>query len=304
MTLPKEFLEYPHRGPGMDHELYEFSKLFDRTPVRWPDEARIALWITPTLEYFPITPNDKPFRAPGHMVIPYPDLRTYSTREYGSRVGAYRIFKTLDRFGLRATVAMNAAIAQRYPLLLREVVQRGWEVMAHGVDMNCLHFGGLDEATERGYIEESVDTLRRLSGQPVTGWLSPARSESENTLHLLPEYGIEYVCDWVNDDLPYVMQTRAGELVAMPHTYEIEDRNFIVTLGHPESAYTDMLIATFDTLYEEARTHGGRVLHLSLTPYVIGLPFRIKALEKALAYFAEKSGVWSATSAQILAAWR
>jgi hypothetical protein len=104
--------------------------------------------------------------------------------------------------------------------------------------------------------------------------------------------------------MPYVMQTRDGKLVAMPHTYEIEDRNFIVTLGHSEAAYTDMLIATFDTLYEEARTHGGRILHLGVTPYVIGLPFRIKALEKALEYFMQKSGVWSATSSEILMNWK
>lgn len=304
MTLPKGFLEYPHRSHGMDHDLYEWSNLFARKPVQWPDEALVALWITPVLEYFPITPNDEPFRAPGHMVTPYPDLRTYSTREYGTRVGVYRLFKALDQFNLKASVAMNAAVARRYPLLVREVVQRDWEIIAHGVDMNSLHYGGLSEATERGYIKESVDTLRRLSGQSVTGWLSPARSESENTPHLLPEYAIEYCCDWVNDDMPYVMQTRGGDLVAMPHTHEIEDRNFIMTLGHPEAAYTDMLIATFDTVYEEARTHGGRILHLGLTPYVIGLPFRIKALEKALHYFAQKSGVWSATSAEILEAWR
>ncbi len=99
------------------------------------------------------------------------------------------------------------------------------------------------------------------------------------------------------------MQARGGELAALPHTHEIEDRNFIVTLGHSEAAYTDMLIATFDTVYEEARTHGG-ILQLGLTPYVIGLPFRIKALETALEYIMQKAGVWSATSAEILTAWR
>jgi allantoinase len=304
MTLPKEFLEYPHRTHGMDHDLYEWSNLFDRKPIEWPGNALVALWTTPTLEYFPITPNDGPFRAPGHMVIPYPDLRTYSTREYGTRVGACRIFRALDKFEVKASVALNAAVARRYPWLVREIVRRDWEVVAHGVDMNCLHYGGLDENVERKYIGDSVDTLRRLSGQAVTGWLSPARSESENTLHLLPEYGIEYCCDWVNDDMPYVVNTRNGELVAMPHTYEIEDRNIIVTLGHSESAYTDMLISTFDTIYEEARSCGGRVLQLGLTPYVIGLPFRIKALEKALEYIVKKPGVWSATAAEILAAWR
>jgi allantoinase len=201
-------------------------------------------------------------------------------------------------------VPINAAVATRYPQLVKAITQRDWEVVAHGVDMNCLHYGGLDADTERGYITESVKTLRRLSGQAVTGWLSPARSQSENTPHLLPESGIEYCCDWVNDDLPYAMKTRAGELIAMPHTYEIEDQNFIVALGHSESAYTDVLCATFDTIYEEARTHGGRILHLGLTPYVIGLPFRIKALEKALKYITQKSGVWSATSADIVTAWR
>ena len=132
----------------------------------------------PVLEYFPMDTPKEPFIAPGGSSSPYPDPRVYSSLDYGNRVGAFRVFKALKKYGLKASVAFNSCVAQRYPFLLNEAMLRGWEVLAHGVDMAELHHGDLDIETERGYVQESLATLREFSGQPVTGWISPARSES------------------------------------------------------------------------------------------------------------------------------
>ncbi len=209
MSLPPGYLEYPRRRHGMDHDLYPWSKAFARPRIEWPDGARVALWIVPALEFFPLNPVGKPFRAPGSMVTPYPDLRHYTTRDYGNRVAIYRIAKLLDAFGLRASAAVNGAVAERYPALVRDLVGRGWEVLAHGWDMDTLHHGGLARDAEADIVARTLGTLRRLSGQPVNGWLSPAKCESAHTLELLHAHGVEYVCDWVNDDLPYEIAARS-----------------------------------------------------------------------------------------------
>jgi len=304
MPLPKDYLEYPKRRHGMDHDLYPWSNLFARKPVEWPNGAKVALWLVPALEFFPLDVKADPFKAPGHMVTPYPDLRTYTTRDYGNRIGIFRIMKVLDGFGLKASAAVNARVAERHPFLLNEMTRRGWEIIAGGYDMNSLHYGGLDETAERNQIKKTVEILRRASGNKVTGWLSPARSESANTLHLLPEYDIEYVCDWVNDDMPYAMTTRGGTLVAMPHSNEMDDYQILVNLRHPEAVFEEEVLDAFDLLYKEAERHGGRILQLTLTPYVIGLPFRIKSLERVLGKIMEREGVWPATGAEILESWK
>jgi len=304
MTLDKSYLEYPLRRHGMDQDIYPWSNLFERKKITWPGKARIALWIIPALEYFPLDVKSEPFKAPGHMVTPYPDYRTYTTRDYGTRIGIFRIIKVLDAFGLKASVATNARIAERHPFLINEITRRGWEVMAHGYDMNTLHYGGMDKHQEATNMRKTVEVLRTASGQPVTGWLSPARSESENTLDLLPENGIDYVCDWVNDDMPYEMKTKNGSLLAMPHSNELDDRQISVNYHHPEAVFEEQIIDAFNYLYKESETHGGRILALTLTPYVIGLPYRIKSLEKVLGHITGHDGVWSATGAEIAAAWK
>ncbi|MEO0617134.1 MAG: polysaccharide deacetylase family protein, partial [Pseudomonadota bacterium] len=232
MSLDGDYLKYPRRGYGMDHDHYDWSMLADRTPVTWPDNKPLALWVNVTLQFFPLDQKGKPFPPPGGMVTAYPDLRHFTLRDYGNRVGVFRIFKALDAFDVAASVAMSARLAERTPYLLQRVVERGHELLCHGWDMDSLHYGGLDEAEERERIARSLGTLRGASGQPVTGWLSPAKSQSKNTPALLVENGIEYMCDWINDDLPFPFRTPAGELTAMPLSTELEDRFVIMDNGH------------------------------------------------------------------------
>jgi peptidoglycan/xylan/chitin deacetylase (PgdA/CDA1 family) len=302
--LPEDYLSYPLRRYGMDHDRYDWSMLPRRKPVAWPGGARIALWVVPALEWFPLNMAGQPFKPPGAMQTAYPDLRHYTLRDYGNRVGIFRIMQALGRHAIPATVAVNAAVALRYPSLIERCKALGWEFIANGLDMDHLHHGGLDPAEEQRWIEQSLEILRRATAAPVRGWLSPAKSESFQTLDLLGQAGIDYVCDWVNDDMPYAMRTAAGPLVAMPHPIDIDDYTILVNNHHTEDDFRDQLIDHFDVLYRESAQEGGRVMAISLHPWVIGQPYRIRALEEALAHIMRHKGVWPATGSQILEAWR
>jgi len=303
-SLPDSYLEYPLRRHGMDHDRYDWSPIPQRRPVAWPGGARIALWVVPALEWFPLDMKGQPFKPPGAMQTSYPDLRHYTLRDYGNRVGIFRVMEALQRHAIPASVAVNAAVAVRYPSLVKACVARGWEIIANGLDMDHLHHGGLAEEQERALIEQSLRILGDAAGGRVRGWLSPAKSESFATPDLLREAGIEYVCDWVNDDMPFPMRTRAGELVAMPHPVDIDDYTILVQNHHTEDDFRDALIDQFDLLYREASPDNGRVMAISLHPWIIGQPYRIGALEQALRHIMQHSGVWPATGSQILAAWK
>jgi peptidoglycan/xylan/chitin deacetylase (PgdA/CDA1 family) len=302
--LPADYLDYPLRRYGMDHDRYDWSMLPERKPVAWPQQARVALWVVPALEWFPLNMAGIPFKPPGAMQTAYPDLRHYTLRDYGNRVGIFRIMKALEKHGIRPTVAVNAAVAVRYPSLIKECTQRGWEIMANGLDMDHLHHGGLAVDDEKKLIDTTLDILRKASGQAVRGWLSPAKSESAATLDLLGAAGLDYVCDWVNDDMPYAMRTASGPIHAMPHPIDIDDHTILVQNHHTEDDFRDQLCDQFDLLYKESATAGGRIMAISLHPWVIGQPYRMRALEEALAHIMRHPGVWAATGGEILDAWK
>jgi allantoinase len=306
MTVAKEYLEYPMRRYGMDQDFYEWSLLVKRPKVKWPNGARVALWITTDLEFFPLDQPAKPFKAPGGMVTAYPDLRHFTTRDYGNRVGIQRIWRVLDKYKMKSSVAMNSKVAERYPYLVRKINERGDEIIAMGVDQGKLHYGGMDDATEIAQVNESVNTLRKLSGQKVRGWMSPAKSESWNTLKHVKSAGIDYVCDWVADDMPFELKApdNAGKLWAMPHTSEISDRKIIIDNKHNEDEFVEQIQDQFTGLYKESAKQGGRIMSLSLTPYIMGLHYRIKYLDKALGWLAKQKNVWVANGSEILDAFK
>ncbi|MEC3947467.1 polysaccharide deacetylase family protein [Sphingobium sp. HWE2-09] len=286
MTLDPAYLDYPHRQQGMDHDLYPWSNLFTRPPIAWDDGKRVLTWIVVDLEWFPITPEDKPFRAPGHMQTAYPDYRHYTARDYGSRVGIYRLLDAAEKVGARISVAANGAIAQRYPELIRDIVAGGHEIIAHSTDMNGTIATGIVEDAERALIAGSLDAIEAASGTRPTGWLSIARSQSFDTPRLLAQAGLTYMCDWVNDDLPYAMQTGAGRILNLPLNHELSDRQILTVQQQSVDSYVEQMQDAFHWLDGEAKTHGGRMLPLNVTPYIMGLPYRIAAFERLLSWLA------------------
>ena len=300
MSLGKDYIEYPKRRHGMDHDLYAWSNMFERSSIDWGKGKKLAVLIVAALEYFPMQPNEGPFRAPGHMVTPYPDLRHYTARDSGPRVGFFRFLKVFESLGIKASVPMNAAIAERYPFIVEQVISGGHEIIGHSMTMNDIQFGGMERQAEADLIGQSVAVLQRVSGQKIRGWRSIAGSESENTLSLLVDAGIDFVCDWVNDDLPYRIKTDRGAITSLPLNHELSDRQMIAVCQNSEEQLVEQISDQADLLVAEAETYGGRMFAFSLTPYITGLPYRIKALEAALAPIVASDNVWVATGAEIL----
>ncbi|WP_372764877.1 polysaccharide deacetylase family protein [Litorivivens sp.] len=303
-SLDKSYLEYSERSYGMDHDRYDWSMLTERKPVQWPNGSKLALWVNVGLQFFPLNQQGKPFKVPGGMTMPYPDLRHYSLRDYGNRVGIYRFLKAFDRYGVTPTFAVNSRLAERTPYLMDVLKERGEEILCHGEHMDALHYGGQDKAEESDQIERALESLRKLSGQNVRGWISPAKSESANTPDLLAANGIEYFCDWVNDDMPYGFRTESGELIAMPLSTELEDFFVIQNNGHSEGSWVEQVCDACDFLLHEASEQGGRILALNIHPWLLGQPHRIARLEKALDYITSQDGVWSAGAGEILDCWK
>ena len=302
MSLDPAYLEYPARREGYDHALYRWSALHERPPVAWPGGKSVAVWFCVSLEWFPIVPTDAPFRAPGHMVTPYPDYRHYTAREYGSRVGVYRLLDSFGAAGVRASFATNAAIATRYPDLIADIVSAGHEIIGHSTDMNGTIASTVPEATERQIIAASLDTLERVSGIRPRGWLSIARSQSWNTPRLLAEAGLGYMCDWTNDELPYDF---ADGIVNLPLNHELSDRQIIAVQQQSAESWAQQMHDAFDWLATEASEQsGGRMLPIHVTPYIMGLPYRIGAFDALVAALARRNEAWVTTGNAIVDCWK
>ena len=302
MPLDKSYLEYPHRSYGMDHDRYDWSMLTDRKDVNWPNGKKLALWVNVSLQFFPLDQKGVPVKPQGGMIMPYPDLRHYSLRDYGNRVGIYRLLKAFDKYGVKSTYAVNAELAKRVPYLMAALKERGVEMLGHGWNMDTIHHNNMED--EAGIISESLEVLSRYSSQEITGWLSPGRFESDKTPEYLADVGIKYFCDWVNDDMPYNFRTDNGPLLAMPLSKELEDQFVLLSNLHSESSYGDQIKDAADMLITEAYEQGGRMLALSLHPWMMGQPHRIKVLEDILDYLMSKEEVWSASANEILEHWQ
>lgn len=309
MTLDPGYLAYPKRHQGYDHELYPWSNLHQRPPVAWP-RGSVAVWLCVSLEWFSIVPSDTPFRAPGHMQTAYPDYRHYTARDYGNRVGAWRLLDAFAKAKVKASFAINAAVAERYPELLRAVLDGGHEVIAHSTDMNGTIDSTLSESDERALIGDALARLRACGVEP-SGWLSIARSQSWNTLNLLGDAGLTYCCDWVNDELPFRFDEKRFEgLINLPLNHELSDRQIISVQQQSADTWAESLEDAFDWLAAEAARGGGdapggagRLLPVHLTPYIMGLPYRIGAVERLLALLTARPEAWFARGDEIVSAW-
>jgi allantoinase len=300
MSLDPAYLAYPKRRQGYDHDLYAWSSIFDRPPVTWPGGKTVAVWVCVSLEWFPLTPSDTRFRAPGHMQTPYPDYRHYTARDYGTRVGLYRLLNAFAGAGVRVSVAANSAIAERYPEVVRDIVSAGHEIIAHSTDMNGTIATGLPIEEERALIARSLDTLEQATGARPRGWLSIARSQSWNTLDLLKEAGLTYCCDWVNDELPYRF---SNGLIDLPLNHELSDRQIVTVQQQSADSWAEQMLDAFDWLATEARRFGGRMLPIHLTPYIMGLPYRISAVEAVLKALTARPEAWFARGDAIVESW-
>jgi allantoinase len=273
-----------------------YSALIDRAPLQWPGGARVALWVQMNLEHF--EPN-----GPGTTLPPSPrdppqvDAKNAGWREYGARVGIWRLMDILDRHEVRASAPINAEVLAVYPEITREALRRGWELMGHGLN-NSRTLSGLSEAEERAVIGTCVQALRSATGRPVRGWLGPGLAETPRTLDLLAEAGIEYVSDWCSDDQPFPIEVQTGRLIGVPYSMEINDYPAFLGAGLAPEHFFRTLCDQFEVLFEEGAQHG-RILGLCLHPFIAGQAFRARWIERGLEYILARGGVWVATAEEI-----
>jgi peptidoglycan/xylan/chitin deacetylase (PgdA/CDA1 family) len=216
-------------------------------------------------------------------------------------VGFYRLLDAFAKAGVKVSVAANGAIAQRYPSVIRDIVDAGHEIIAHSTDMNGTIASTLPVEDERALIRDSVAALSDVAGSAPRGWLSIARSQSFATPDLLVEAGIEYCCDWANDEVPW---TFANGLVNLPLNHELSDRQILNVQQQSVDSYAEQMLDAHDWLSAEAAVQGGRLLPLHLTPYIIGLPYRMDAFERLLADLAARDQTWFARGSDILDSFR
>jgi len=284
----------------MNNTRYPYSPIVRREPLRWPNGARLAVWVIPNIEHFHI---DKPGTAlrPG-SAQQVPDVYNFAWRDYGLRVGIWRIMSIFDKYGVRGTVALNAEVCEHYPAVVEEGLRRGWEYMGHGLT-NSQGMYGLPEDEEREVIGRTLEIIQRATGQRPRGWLGPGLAETARTPDFLAAAGVQYVGDWCADDQPFPLTVDGGELVAMPYSNELNDIPLVLHHHLSGQQIYETIRDQFDVLYQDGE-NTARVMGIALHPFITGVPHRAKYLDQALGYITGHRHVWMATGGEILDAYR
>ncbi|MBV9325695.1 MAG: polysaccharide deacetylase family protein [Chloroflexi bacterium] len=279
----------------MENQLYAYSPIIDRPPLHFPEGARVAFWVGLNVEHYQV---DKPSTSIfGGTATLQPDPLNYGWRDYGPRVGIWRMMDLLDKYHVRASVLLNSDVCERYPRIIREGNTRGWAWLAHGKN-NSIFEAGMSLEEERTYLRDVIGTIARATGQQPKGWLGPALTETFNTPEILADLGVSYLLDWCNDDQPFPLNVKAGRMISVPYSIEMNDVSLFVGKSLSGQDFAQAVTDQFDVLYAEGE-RTGRVMCLALHPFIVNQPFRHKYLDQALEYIAGHDDVWLATSDEI-----
>jgi allantoinase len=282
-------------------ERYDDSFITERKPFKWPGGNTLAVWFAPNVEVWHydsatgagIQPN------PTNYV---PDVFNYAWREYGMRVGLWRLADVFDAAGVKATVALNSQVCDVHPKAIEEMKKRGWEFMGHGTT-NSTNLAGLNPEAEVQTVKNILGTIEQATGKKPRGWLGSGLVETYNTLDILAAEGVIYCGDWNNDDQPVPMKVKSGKMFGIPYCNEINDIPLYIRKGYTGEQYFKSVIDQFDALYADSSKQP-RVMGVPLHPMISGQPLRIKHLERAIAHMKEHQGVWSATGSEIIDAYQ
>ncbi len=288
---------------------YDYVPITHRKPLKWPGGKRVALILTLNLETWDLVKNtDKPYYAGGPPILPdvlpgnIADFPNYTWREYGQRVGAFRLFELFDEMRVQPSCTINAATALRRRAMLDAALKRGCEIVAHNFEQGeLLTEFAQDPVRERDLIRRTLDVYEQAVGRKARGWLSSSLRGTLNTPDILAEHGLIFYCDLMNDDQPYLIQTPHGPIVSTPYSNEINDFTILTRRNHTTDEFRDVLIEELKVLYAEG-AESGRIMNVGLHPHVSGRAYRVRALREFLAYAKKLKGVWWATR-EAIATW-
>jgi allantoinase len=277
---------------------FKYSPINRRPPLKWPNGSRLALWVINNIEFFALDrpmPGDSNERPRGNDGTPM--VRHWSQRDYGNRVGVFRLMDVLSEHGIRSTVALNSDICIEHPQIIEDCMKLDWELIGH-CRTNTERVTEVAPDKERELISDSLAIIEKHTGKRPVGWLGAGLQETWNSLDHLVAEGCTYIADWVNDDQPYTMHVGGKTIVSVPYSYELNDASAIVRSKQTPGEFERMIRDQFDVLYTEGAT-SGRVMAICLHPFVMGQPHRIGALKRALEHIDRFDGVWKATGSEI-----
>ena len=272
------------------HGRYNYSSLPNRAQYEWPNGTKLAVYVAMNIEAFSYGEGKGAAIAPPEQAMSH---SIYSWRDYGNRIGFWRLMDMFDDLQIPVQHQINTAIYDECPDIPERIRSRNDEFLGHGYT-NSEEQGGLSEQKEKNLIDECTSTITKHEGKAPTGWMSPWLSNSETTMDLLQEAGYRYVMDWTMDDQPIWIKTRGGRLLSMPYPVEANDNRGIVWYRYTSSEFTDMLIDNFDEMLEQTQRDGHPlVCPISLHPFVVGRPYRIRQLRRALEHILKyKDRIW------------
>lgn len=279
---------------------YVDSLIFERKPFKWPGGKTLAVWIIPNVEVWGFDTGVDAAIAPNAAAGP--DVINFATREYGMRVGLWRIVDAIEAAGLKATVALNSGVCDVYPKAVEELKKRPWEFIGHGV-ANSSTLGTLSAEEEKKTILKALDTIQKATGKKVAGWISPGQVETANTPDILAELGVSYTGDWNNDDQPVKMKVKSGELYSLPYDYAVNDTNLYSSWGFTGEQYYQSVTDEFDVLESDSMKQP-RVMGLPVHPFLVGQPEHVGFFKRALQHMKQSEHVWFATGSEILEAYK
>ena len=271
------------------HGRYPFSAIVRRPAWDWPEGRRLAVYVAVNVEQFPFGEGLAPDLAPRQ---PEPDVVNFTWRDWGNRVGVWRLLELLDEHGIPAAALMNTAVYDHCPEVAAAFRARGDEIVGHG-RTNAERQADMDEAGEARMIREVTERIAREEGRPPLGWLGPWVNETPVTPDLLQEAGYHYLMDWAHDDQPVWLRTRAGgRILSVPYARPTNDMPMLHGAKHVPSVWTDLLIDQFDEMLAQSARQP-LIFNLSLHPFLIGHAFRLRQFRRLIEHIAaHRERIW------------
>ena len=270
------------------HGRYEHSSIFARPNYAWPEGKRLAVYFALGIEHYAFNEGLVEKLVPG---IPEPDVLNTSWREYGNRVGAWRVLNAFVEYGLPLSILLNTAVYDEAPDLMAACRKAGCEMIAHG-HSNSDTLAGRNEADEAAYIRAVTESIAKAEGAPPRGWSSPWIAETMATPDILAEAGYDYLLDWIMDDQPVWMKTRGQPILAVPYSHDINDSSTGIGRYAGAQEFADMIVDQFDEMLASS-AETPQVMPVILHSFISGQPFRLRALRRALDHIMKNAdSVW------------